>query len=84
MSGRSLADSLRVLGSGMSNAPARKPDVDPLESAFDNAPWDDQLATEEEEAAMREVRAAEIGSNAVFVPGAKVAAELAERTRLQR
>ncbi len=59
----------------MSGAPiGKKLDVDPLESAFDNAAWDDELATEEEEAAMREVRAAETSSTAAFVAAADVTA----------
>jgi hypothetical protein len=65
-------------------APAKKMVVDPLEPAFDAAPWDDKLATEEEEEAMREVRAAEINGTGVFLPDADVAAEIAERVRLQR
>lgn len=71
----------------MSSVPAtaaKKLDVDPLEAAFDGAPWDDKLATEEEEEAMREVRAAETGSTAAFLPGAAVTAEIAERARLKR
>lgn len=69
----------------MSSAPvAKKLDVDPLETAFDNAPWDDKLATEEEEEAMREVRTAETNGTAAFLPGSEVTAELAERARLKR
>ena len=75
----------RAIVVDMSSAPvAKKLDVDPLEAAFDNAPWDDKLATEEEEGVMREVRAAETGSTAEFLPAAEVTAETAERVRLKR
>jgi hypothetical protein len=64
----------------MSSAPAAKATVDPLEIAFDTAPWDDRPATEEEVEAMREARAAEVAGTAGFVPAADVSAWIAERT----
>jgi len=68
----------------MSTAPTAKQDVDPLELAFDTAPWDDRPATEEEIEAMREARAAEADGTARFVAGAEVTASIAERATIKR
>lgn len=63
----------------MSNAPAAKPSIDPLEAAFDEAPWDERAATDEEAEAMRAARAAEAEGAAQFVAGPVVTASIAER-----
>jgi len=68
----------------MSSAPAAKLDVDALELAFDSAPWDESLATDEEIAAMREARAAEAAGTASFVAGPVVTASIAERASVER
>jgi hypothetical protein len=62
----------------MSNAPAAKLSIDPLEAAFDEAPWDERAATEEEAEAMRVARAAEAEGAARFVAGPEVTASIAE------
>jgi len=63
----------------MSNAPAAKVSVDRLEAAFDEAPWDERPATEEEVDAMRVARAAEADGRATFVSGPEVTASVAGR-----
>jgi hypothetical protein len=63
----------------MSNAPAAKPSIDPLEAAFDEAPWDERPATEEEAEAMRVARAAEAEGAARFAAGPEVTASITER-----
>jgi hypothetical protein len=63
----------------MSNAPAAKLSIDPLEAAFDQAPWDSRPATEEEAKAMRVARAAETEGASRFVAGPQVTALIAER-----
>ncbi len=68
----------------MSSTPAAKLQVDPLELAFDNAPWDERPATDEEIEAMREARAAEAAGAASFVAGAAVTASIAERAATER
>lgn len=64
----------------MSNAPAAKLNIDPLEAAFDEAPWDERPATDEEIEAMRVARASQADGAASFVPGPEVTASIAERT----
>ena len=64
----------------MSNAPAAKLNVDPLEVAFDEAPWDERPATEEESEAMGRARASEADGGVRFVTGVEVTASIAERT----
>ncbi len=67
------------------SVPAAKLDsLDPLELAFDSAPWDEHPATEEEIEAIREARAAEAAGTARFVPGAEVSASTAERASVER
>ena len=68
----------------MSNAPAAKLNVDPLEVAFDEAPWDERPATEEEIEAMGRARASEADGAGQFVAGAEVTASIAERTPTER
>ena len=70
----------------MSSAPAAETlDVDPIEDAFDNAPWEGRPGTEVEIARGREMEAELLASIAngtmVTIPSAVVTAEIAERAR---
>ena len=76
----------RAIVNDMSSAPAAKTlDVDPIEAAFDNAPWEGRPGTEVEIARGREMEAELLASIAngtmVTIPGAVVTAEIAERAR---
>lgn len=70
----------RAIVIAMSNAPVAKLNIDPLEAAFDEAPWDDRPATEEEVEGMRLARASETDATAHFVDGREITASIAERS----
>lgn len=79
------ADAAELRYHRMMSGPAATLDpVDPLELAFDSAPWDEHPATEEEIEAIREARAAEAAGTARFVPGAEVSASIAERASVEQ